>query len=116
MARKHLIYSYPFFDAQVVAASSFSAASKVDQLDNASIDLEWTSSTLNATVEVQAKNGDNADWRTLEFSNPITISGASGSHEIILLMMPFTDLRLHIIVAAGSGTITAVLTSKSVGA
>lgn len=116
MARKHLIYSYPFFDAAIVSASVDSASSKVDQLDNASIDLEWSASTLSATVQVQAKNGDNADWRTLDFSSPITISGASGSHEIILLMMPFTDLRLHITVSSGSGTVSAILTSKSVGA
>lgn len=115
MARKTLIYSYKFFDNQVVAADSTSGSSKVDQLDIASIDFTWSSSTLAATVEVQAKNGDNGTWRDLDFGSTIDITGTSGAHDIMLLAMPFTDLRVHITVTSGSGTLNAVITSKSSG-
>lgn len=115
MARKHLIYSYPMIDGTINTTTT-SSSSSVDQLDKASIDLSWSASTLVATVTVEAKNGDNAEWRTLDFGSAITVSGASGAHEILLTEMPFTDLRLVLTVSAGSGEVSAVLTSKSVGA
>jgi len=116
VARKHLIYSYPMYASQVVDVNSVSASSSVDQLDKASIDLRWESSTLVAEAQVEARNGDNAEWRVLDFGATIDITGGSGAHELILNEMPFTDLRLAIIVTSGEGTIDAVLTSKSVGA
>lgn len=116
MARKHLIYSYQLFDAQSVSSDSTSNSTTVAQLDQASIDLNWSASTLAATVEVQVKNGDNADWRALDFGSPISISGASGAHEIVFNQMPFTDLRLFVDVTSGSGTVDAVITAKTVGA
>lgn len=116
MSRKHLIYSYKFFDNQVVSTDVTSSSTTVAQLDNASIDFSWSSSTFVGTLQVQVKNGENADWRNLEFSSAITISGTTGSHEIILLLMPFTDLRLFIDRTSGTGTFKAVITSKSVGA
>lgn len=116
MARKNVIYSYPLFNRQVINATSTSPATNVQQLDQASIDLSWSSSTLVATVTVQAKNGQYADWRTIDFGSSITISGSSGSHEILFLAMPFTDLRLVVTVTSGSGTVNAVITAKSVGA
>ncbi len=116
MARKNLIYSYKFFDNQVVSADATSAVSSVAQLDVASIHLTWESSTLVATVKVQVRNGEKDEFRDLSFSSAISISGASGEHDIVLLAMPFTDLRLFIDVTSGSGTVDAVLTSKSTGA
>jgi hypothetical protein len=116
MARKNLIYSYKLFDNKVVTSNTMSSSTNVAQLDNASIDLRWNASTLVATVEVQAKNGVNSNWRTLDFGSPITITGSSGAHEILLLIMPFTDIRLVITVTSGSGNVDAVLTSKTVGA
>lgn len=115
MARKHLIYSFPMIDGTINSTTT-SPSSKVDQLDKASIDLKWSASTLVATATVEAKNGDQADWRALDFGSAITVSGASGAHEILLVEMPFTDLRLVLTVSAGSGDLSAVLTSKSVGA
>jgi hypothetical protein len=103
-------------DSAVVSASTNSQSSAVDQLDKASIDLRWSASTLVATASVQVKNGDHADWRDLDFGSTITISGASGAHELLLNEMPFTDLRLALTVTSGSGTVSAILTSKSLGA
>lgn len=116
MARKNIIYSFKMFDSQVVNADATSPSTSVAQLDNASIDLSWSASTLSATVEVQVRNGENANWRSLDFGSTISISGSSGAHELVLLTMPFTDLRLFIDVASGSGTVNAVITSKTVGA
>jgi hypothetical protein len=116
LARKNLIYSYPFFSAATISSTQTSASSKVDQLDYASISIVWAASTLAATVSVEVKNGDNDSWHALDFSSAITISGASGAHQLVLSELPFTDLRLKITVSSGSGTVDAVITAKSKGA
>jgi hypothetical protein len=118
MARKNLIHSYALFSAESpVTTTSTSSSTNVEQLDYASIDFQWASSDLVATVEVQAKNGKNGDWRALDFGGTISVSGASGSHEILMTQMPFTDLRMTITVTGGSsGEVDAVITAKSEGA
>lgn len=115
MARKNLIYSYPFFNSQTVSTTTTSNSSKVDQLDYGSIALQWSASTLVAAATIEVKNGDNGDWRTLDFGSPITISSSSGSHEIDFLQMPFTDMRMKVTVTSGSGTVDAVFTAKNTG-
>jgi hypothetical protein len=104
------------FDNQIVSTTQNSPSTNVQQLDQASIDLRWSASTLVANVVVQAKNGQYADWRDIDFGSPITISGSSGAHEVLFLAMPFTDLRLRVVVVSGSGTVDAVITAKTVGA
>lgn len=89
----------------------------VSQTDDLSFHFQWRSSTLTATLFVQARNGTSGqdDWRNLDFGSSITISGASGEHEILLSEMPFTNVRLFIDVASGSGQVGATFTSKSFG-
>jgi hypothetical protein len=101
---------------QIVSSTINSVETNVQQLDQASIDFRWSASSLVATLKVQVKNGKNANWRDVDFGSPINISGSSGSHEVIFLAMPFTDLRLRVEVTSGSGTLDAVITAKTVGA
>lgn len=116
MSRKSLIHSYKFFDSQAVSADATSSSTTVDQLDYCSIDFSWSASTLAATLYVQVKNGSKGNWRSLDFGSTISISGTSGSHEIQINSLPFTDLRLFVDHSSGSGTVNAVITSKSMGA
>lgn len=115
MSKKTVLYSYKLLDNQAVSANTTSNTTSVAQLDKASIDLRWSASTLAATVEVQAKNGPSGDWRAIDMGSTITISGASGSHELIFNELPFTDLRLYVAYSSGSGTVDAVITAKSGG-
>lgn len=122
MSRKHIISKHFIGtdDApQAVSADYTSETLNVRQTDNGSIHLSWSGgSSPNMTVQVQARNGDakQDDWRTLDFGSPITISGASGEHEIILTTMPFADLQIFIDVTSGSANVDGVFTLKSVGA
>lgn len=88
------------------------------QTDKASFHLQWENSTLVATVLVQVRNGNDEtdNWRTIDITPSIDISGASGEHEIILIELPFTSLRFFIDVASGSGDVGCSFSSKSVGA
>ena len=115
MARKHVIASFKLFDDEAVSADIQSTTVKTDLTDLASIELNWSASTLAANVEVQAKNGKNGAWRALALGSVPTISGASGSHDIILTELPFTELRVALTSVTGSGTVNAVITSKSKG-
>lgn len=116
MARKHS-HSFNFFDTQTVTATTESTVMSVGQMDYGSIALSWSASDLTATLEVQARNGKDETYRALDFGGSIAISGASGSHEIVMNQMPFTDIKLVLTVTGGtSGVIEAPFTSKSTGA
>lgn len=100
-----------------ISIDTYSDPLNVADTNEASFHLEWQSSTLIATVYVQARNGGAAkdDWRNLDFGSAISISGAAGEHEVVLLQMPFTDLRIFVDVASGSGQVGCSFTAKAVG-
>ena len=118
MARK-AFHSAAFFEAAtpVTVTVTSSKTMNVITQDYASIDLQWASSDLTASVEIEAQNGEDAEFRALDFGGAIAITGASGSHEIVLTEMPFTSIRMKITVTGGSsGEVDAYVTSKSKGA
>jgi hypothetical protein len=116
MSRKNAIFSYNFFDSQTVNADATSNLTSSIMQDQATIAVVWSASTLVADLIVQVRNGSNDAWRNLDFGSPIAIAGASGTHEIHFLSMPWTDMRLFLDVASGSGVVDATLTAKAVGA
>lgn len=123
MARKNVLYGYDMLSGNITnppqnavsATLNSNPIVDVSGQDYGTIDLQWSASSLVATVNVQARNGQNDAWRTLNFGSAISISGGSGSHEIILTQMGFTDLRLNIVVTSGTGTVNAFLTTKAQG-
>ncbi len=116
MSRKSAIFSYKFFDSQAVSADATSNSTSTIMQDQATIAIVWSGSSLVADLIVQVRNGANDAWRDLDFGGAISISGASGDHELHFLSMPWTDMRLFIDRASGSGTVSATLTAKAVGA
>ena len=116
MARKHVVYAFDMFDAVSLGASATSSIVEVSQLDYASIYVSWTGSSTVGDLEVQAANGEDGTYHALDFGSTISISGASGSHNIILSEMPFTHIKLVYTRSSGTGSITATLTAKSASA
>lgn len=90
----------------------------VSSADKISIHFQWKASTLSAEIIVQVRNGDEDidDWRELDFGTAINISSASGEHDILITEVAFTDLRIFVDRASGSGDIGATITTKAVGA
>ncbi len=115
MGRKHLIYSQKMFDAATLASTQTSVLTDVTQLDKASIHVHWTGTGVSSTITVQARNGDTDPWYTLDISSMV-LSGTNGEFQIVLNELPFTAIRLVCTHSAGTGSVTATLTSKSVGA
>lgn len=101
-----------------ISSTTTTEVINVSEADNISLHLQWRSSTLVATVSVQARNGDAAkdDWRSLDFGSPIPITGTSGEHDIEIVKVPFTDLRVIITVASGSGQVGLSFVAKNLGA
>lgn len=102
-------------------SSQTSAATNTENVDKASIVLEWTGTAPVGEVTVEGRNFQNSangpiasPWVTLDFDT-ITISGASGSHQLLFVELPFTEIRLQYARTSGSGSLTAVLTAKQVG-
>lgn len=90
---------------------------RIAETDLLSFHFQWRDSTLDAEIFVQVRNGDQPwdNWRNLDFGSPILIAGTSGEHDITLLAMPFTYVRLFIDVASGDGEIGSTFTAKSQG-
>lgn len=114
---KKVLYSFPMFDAVSLSATKSSDVVNVQNLDNASIHIMWASgSSPVGDITVEVRNGEADDWRTLDFGSAISISGTSGEHEIVMYVMPFTDVRLKYTRTSGDATLSARITAKTVGA
>ena len=114
MARKNVLATYKMIDAASLSGGITSNSTNVLNTDKASIHLVWSGAAGSATVSVQARNGEKDSWYDLDFGSAITISGASGDHQLVLLETPFTDIRV-VIGAGATGTVTATLTMKQLG-
>ena len=114
MGRKSLVHSYKMLDAVSASASQTSAATNVEQVDKLSIHCLFSAANT-GTLVVQARNGTSDGWYDLDFGSAMTIT-AETDVQILINECPFTDIRLIWTPSAGSGTMTARLTMKAVGA
>ena len=125
MGRKNVVRSYKMFDAVTISTDQSSTATNVLNLDNASIQVIWSGGgTPVGTITVEATNIDpdlpsfdsTTDYVTLTLSGTIAVSGNSGNHSIILEEMPFYAIRLIYTSTSGTATMSAYLSSKTIGA
>ena len=115
-------------DAVVLDTSSNSTATVVTTIDHASINITWTGGsggTDTGVVVVQATNLDSgastfaaSDWVDLTLSGgTINLTGTSGEHLVIFDKIPFRAIRLsYTNTDHTSGTLTAILSAKTIGA
>jgi len=115
MGRKSVVKSYKMLDNISLASNASSGATSVINLDKASIHLDWAGTAV-GTVTVLARNGEQNPWYVLDFGTPISITSGSGDHQIVFNELPFTDIMLDYVRSSGTGTLTATLTMKVVGA
>lgn len=99
-----------------MASNITSEVVSTKNLDKASIHVSWTGSSPVGTLTVQARNGENDSYRTLDFGSAISVSGNSGEHELIFTELPFSDIKMTYTRTSGTGTMSAYIHSKVVGA
>jgi len=114
VARKSLVHSYKMLNAVAAGSNQTSAATNVEQIDKLSIHCLF-SAAASGTFVVQARNGSSDSWYNLVFGAALTITSETDV-QILLNECPFTDIRLLWAPSSASGTLTATLTMKSVGA
>lgn len=121
MARKNVVASHKMLDDADISTNQTSDVSNVTNLDRASISVAWSGTSPVGELFVEAKKQKatsqtaDLDWKALDFGSSISITGNSGDHEIILNSLDFTHLRVRYASTSGTGTLTAVITSKQVG-
>jgi hypothetical protein len=106
----------PFYvlDVTALAANQTSLITNVSSSDVVQYDIEWANgSSFDATIEVDVLSSfedttvESAwKWNTLSFggSTP-TMTGASGSHNIILTANPFAKIRARVVHNAGTADV-----------
>ena len=116
MGRKGVVKSYKMFDAEDISISATSKESNVINLDKASVIFSWTGTAPSGVITCEARNGEKEDWYELDCGGTMTVSGASGTHQLVFNELPFTDIRFQYTASSGTGTLDAVITAKVVGA
>lgn len=126
MGRKSVVPGFPMINSvenpSNLAATFTSDIVSVKNLDYASIHIDWTGTAPVGVISVEARNGDIRnngamdDWYALDMGSTISISGASGDHQLVFNYLPFSDLRLVYTRTSGTGSINAFITSKVQGA
>lgn len=88
--------------------------------DNLGIQVSWTGTAPVGEIFIQTSNDYTAlnagTWSDLDFGVPITVTGNSGNHVISINQVPFVAIRLFYDRTSGTGTMTASLVMKTVGA
>lgn len=121
MARKNVIQAFKMIEDGDMSSNITSSVTNVENLDKAAILVEWTSSSINGVITVEARHqkketAAQATWYELDFGAAITVTTDNSSHQIVLNELPFTDIRVVYTATSGTGTLNATITSKTVGA
>lgn len=112
---KRIVPGFKIFDAQAMATSSNSVVSNVQNLDKASVLVEWSGTSPVGVLTAQAQNKDDGSWYDLDFGSVINVTGNTGSHTLIFNELPFVNLRLAYTATSGTGSLSATIMSKAVG-
>jgi hypothetical protein len=106
----------PFYvlNETAISANKTSSISDISGADVVQYDIEWLNgSSINATIEVDVLSSFESTtvesawkWNTLDYggSSP-TLSGASGTHNIILTSNPFAKIRARVVYVSGSADV-----------
>lgn len=116
MGRKNVVKSYEMIAAGDLSGNITSNVVNVINMDKASVHLEWSGTGVDGLFTVEARNGEDDSWYTLDFNVNIPLDTDSGDHQILFNELPFTDIRLVYARTGGTGSVTATISLKVIGA
>ena len=126
--RKSIIRPYKILNAVDVATDQYSAATNIEKVDEISLVFDWAAGLAGnpaGTISIEVQNGDSA-WQTFTYGHKagvlpttsltLAVSGASGSGYMVLKDCHFEKMRVFYDSTSGSGTLTATMVAKVLGA
>jgi hypothetical protein len=116
MSRKSITKPFKLFDSVNIALSQTSQLVNVENLDQGSIKIHWSSASISGELFIEARNGDKDNWQVLDFDESMLVNVDNDYHIIVFNSMPFKELRLKYTASAGTGSMDAILLLKTVGA
>jgi hypothetical protein len=121
MSRKNILRPFKMLNAVSMASNQTSSVTNVVNIDIAHILVEWSGTSPVGTLAVQARHNQEStnitgSWFDLDGLSAIAISGNTGSHQILLNELPFSEIRLVYTFTSGTGSLTATIQGKVVGA
>jgi len=107
-------HNYTVFNAVSATTNQTSAETSIQGIDKLSYHVKFSANNTGAFT-VEAKNSDSDAWFSIPFNATMSITA---DNEALLIMneTPFKLIRLNWVPSAGSGTITAILNMRSIGA
>lgn len=127
MSRKHSLPPHDMLLEDDMSAAVTSPPTNVSQIDQCVIIASWTGSAVGSfTVEgaqvpstqLRANSPLPASitWTALDFGAPIEAAGVDDEHQLVLTQIPFTHIRVVFTPTSGSGSLSARISGKTVGA
>lgn len=122
MARKQVLEPFKVIDDGDMSADITQLKpTKVRQLDYVKLDIKWSGGPAVGEIKIEVadefeKSGLISTWQELTFTSPISVSGSSGSHQVIILVVAFDLIRVKYIRSSGSGDLDVVIFGKTLGA
>lgn len=122
MSRKSVLVPFKAIDAGDMSAQIISTESDLQYQDNCCYQVYWSGTAPLGELFVDVTSDDiNLNpapvWTPLDFGQQITISGNSGNHFININQFPGKTIRLRYEPdgTPGTGSLTAIITSKQAG-
>lgn len=127
MARKNLLKSYKVSSAQSLASSFTSPVTVIRYADNASYQINTTTTDSEGSFAIQASTDYDVDetvqkvqnpgnWVTLDIGGSPIVNAASDTILIDLNQLPFTALRVvYTSSVAGTGVCDIFITTRQLG-
>ena len=112
MGAKKTLPTYKIFDAEAVTGTTVynSAVTNITNLDNISLQLDWTGTNAGA-FDVQVSN-DNITFHSLNVPNMVAATGTAGGFICNLNQIGQPYIKVVYTNASGSGVLTGTIFGK----
>jgi hypothetical protein len=109
-----MLLPYYVLEETGISSNKTSLSTNIASADVIQYDIDWTNGVgIDATIEVDVLSsyeGTTVEsawkWTTLSLGGTApTLSGASGSHNIILTSNPFEKIRIRVVYVSGSADV-----------
>lgn len=115
MARKPRIKEYKLLENESFTADLATTSTTIDMVDTVVYDISWVSADIIAEIKIQVSE-DGKDWTDLDFGQPIAMTTADTSHQIVISSITFKTIRIFLQYTSGTATVSAKVTAAGQGA